>query len=167
MPCEHKILRRVEFSETDMAGIVHFSNYFKFMEAAEHAFFRLLGLSVVHPAGYKSLGLPRVHAHCDYLAPLRFEDEVEVHLLVEKKSARSLTYQFHLRKVAPGAARKVARGRVIVACVEHHPDGSMKGATLPKEVLDSIEVAPPARLAQWGEADPRRTPSHPPSAKKP
>ena len=35
--------RRVEFAETDMAGILHFSNYFRFMESVEHAFFRSLG----------------------------------------------------------------------------------------------------------------------------
>ena len=31
---------RVEFFETDLAGIVHFANYYRFMEQAEHAFFR-------------------------------------------------------------------------------------------------------------------------------
>ena len=39
--------RTVEFSETDMAGIVHYSNFFRYMESAEHAFFRALGFSVV------------------------------------------------------------------------------------------------------------------------
>jgi acyl-CoA thioester hydrolase len=43
MPCEFRITRRVEFSETDMAGIVHFSNFFRYMETAEHAFFPVTG----------------------------------------------------------------------------------------------------------------------------
>ena len=47
MPCEFKVVRRVEFSETDMAGIVHYSNFFRYMETAEHGFFRRLGYSVV------------------------------------------------------------------------------------------------------------------------
>ena len=46
---EFKIVREVEFSDTDMAGIMHFSNFFRFMEAAEHAFFRSLGLSIHTP----------------------------------------------------------------------------------------------------------------------
>ena len=46
MAYEFKVRRRVEFSETDMAGIVHYSNFFRYMEAAEHAFFRSLGLSI-------------------------------------------------------------------------------------------------------------------------
>lgn len=36
--------RRVEFCDTDMAGIVHFANFFRYMEAAEHELFRNLGL---------------------------------------------------------------------------------------------------------------------------
>ena len=39
MPYEYYIKRRVEFSDTDMAGIVHFARFFVFMEAAEHAFY--------------------------------------------------------------------------------------------------------------------------------
>ncbi len=92
-------------------------------------------------------GLPRVHATCDYLAPLRFEDEVEVHLLVEKKSSRSITYQFHLKKLRPGPARDVAKGRITVACVEHLPDGNIKGVALPKTINEQIEVAPAALLS--------------------
>src|SRR5512133_2095965 len=99
MPCEFTLIRRVEFAETDMAGIMHFTNFFRFMESAEHAFFRSLGYSVADPGGDGRLGLPRVHAHCDYLAPLRFEDEVEVRLRVAKKSHRTLTYDFTLRRV--------------------------------------------------------------------
>ena len=46
MPTEFSIPRRVQFSETDMAGIAHFSNFFRMMEEVEHAFFRSVGLSV-------------------------------------------------------------------------------------------------------------------------
>src|SRR4026209_1278570 len=106
MPYEFKLTRTVEFSDTDMAGIMHYSNFFRFMETAEHAFFRSLGLSLVGmsdevgsvgPSGpgqkleserraedrraLPSFGWTRVHAECDYQAPLRFEDEVEIQLL--------------------------------------------------------------------------------------
>ena len=47
MAYEFKAIRRVEFADTDMAGIMHYSNFFRFMETAEHAFFRSLGLSIV------------------------------------------------------------------------------------------------------------------------
>ena len=38
MAYEHTAYRKVEFSETDMAGLVHFSNYFRYMEIAERDF---------------------------------------------------------------------------------------------------------------------------------
>jgi YbgC/YbaW family acyl-CoA thioester hydrolase len=76
MAYEFKITRRVEFSETDMAGIMHYSNYFRFMETAEHQFYRSLGFSVVLAQHNPPLGFPRVHAECDYKRPLRFEDTV-------------------------------------------------------------------------------------------
>src|SRR5258706_47606 len=83
-----EIVRQVEFSETDMAGIVHYSNFFRYMEAAEDAFFRSLGFSVVTSQVDPPVGWPRVHAECDYREPLRFEDEIEVHMSVTEKRSK-------------------------------------------------------------------------------
>ena len=79
---EFRATRRVEFNETDLAGIVHFSNFFRYMETVEGAFYRSFGQSVILRGAAEPLGLPRVHADCDYLKPLRFEDLIEMHLLV-------------------------------------------------------------------------------------
>ena len=46
MPAPFRTTRRVEFADTDMAGIVHFANFFRYMEAAEVEFLRARGLSV-------------------------------------------------------------------------------------------------------------------------
>ena len=78
MTCEFKWTRRVEFAETDMAGIMHFANFFRYMEMAEHAFYRTLGFSVHETNEGGIVGWPRVMARCDFKRPLRFEDEVEV-----------------------------------------------------------------------------------------
>src|SRR5262249_13806581 len=99
MPSTHTITRRVEFSETDLAGIMHFSNFFKFMETAEHSFYRALGLKLVaRGADGASIGWPRVSASCDYRRPLKFEDEVDVTLKVAKKTEKAITYDFLFRK---------------------------------------------------------------------
>ncbi len=156
MPYEFQFMRRVEFSDTDMAGIMHFSNFFRFMEATETAFMRSLGLSVVLSTCGLDVCLPRVHAECDYQLPLRFEDEVLVHLLVEKKSARTLTYQFRFRKQNENPELEVARGRLIVVCAARHPDGAMKAVALPKVLSDKLEEAPAALLAN-GAARPKST----------
>ena len=142
MPYEFEVTRRVEFSETDLAGIMHFSNFFRFMEAAEHAFFRSLGFSVAQSRIGHEICLPRVHAACDYAVPLRFEDDVQVRLLVERKGRRSLTYQFRFSRLNGSSPQEVARGRVTVVSVERQADGSLKAVPLPKTVADKIEEAP-------------------------
>ena len=51
MPSEHMIVRQIEFVETDMAGIMHFSNFFRLMESAETSFFRSLDLPLFEELG--------------------------------------------------------------------------------------------------------------------
>jgi len=142
MAYEFRLLRRVEFSDTDLAGIMHFSNFFLFMEAAETAFMRSLGLSVVLSRADLDVCLPRVHAECDYAAPLHFEDEVLIHLLVEKKGARTLTYQFRFIRPTDSPPREVARGRIVAVCATRKRNGSMKAVPLPAILADKIEAAP-------------------------
>ena|SRR5689334_11779819 len=144
MPYEFKVQRRVESSETDMAGIMHYSNFFEFMETAEHAFYRSIGLSVVMKDADPPLGWPRVHAECDYSAPLRFEDLVEVHMLVKEKKNKALTYVFRFYKLE-GERAEVARGALTVVCVTHE-NGGMKAVKIPRKLADQIQVAPPELL---------------------
>jgi acyl-CoA thioesterase FadM len=118
------------------------------MEAAETAFLRSLGFSVARSRGGLELCLPRVHVECDYLAPLRFEDEVLIHLLVEKKGARSLTYQFRLYRLDGPSREEAARGRIIVAHVLRQPDGGLKAAPLPGPLAESLAQAPSELLSE-------------------
>ncbi len=143
MPSEFIVRRRVEFSETDMAGIVHFSNFFKYMETVEHAFYRSLGFSVVMASHDPPVGFPRVHASCDYSRPIRFEDEMEIHLRVIEKKAKTLSYQIIFRKIAGDQKQEIARGKLIVVCVAHQRDGSMGAVPIPPEFADDISVTEP------------------------
>jgi acyl-CoA thioester hydrolase len=147
MAYQFKVVRRVEFSETDMAGIVHYSNFFRYMEAAEHEFFRSLGFSVVTRQVDPPVGWPRVHAECHYQQPLHFEDEVEIQMLVAEKKSKSLKYLFRFRKLNASPPVEVARGSLTVVCVTHEP-GKMKAATIPKSIAEKIDVAPAELLTK-------------------
>ena len=138
---EFTTTRRVEFNETDAAGIVHFSNFYRYMEYAEHAFFRSLGRSIADAE--LEIGWPRVHSHCDYKKPLKFEDEVEINLLVSDKTSKSITYQFRFRV----DNAEVARGGFTVVCVRLTEAGEMKAASIPPEIAALIEAAPEEKLA--------------------
>ena len=145
MAYDLRITRRVEFSETDMAGIVHYSNFFRYMEVAEHEFFRSLGFSVVTRQVDPPVGWPRVHAQCDYFQPLRFEDEIEIHMFVTEKKSKALSYLFKFRKLNADPQIEVARGSLTVVCVTHQ-HGKMSATTIPKLLADKIEVAPKAAV---------------------
>ena len=141
MAYEFKATRRVEFSDTDMAGIVHYANFFRFMETAEHGFYRSLGFSVVMLETEPRLGWPRVHAACDYRKPLRFDDLVEIHLLVSAKKSKSLSYFFRFSKLGE-KPEPVAVGALTIVCVVHRPDGTMSATPIPADIANKIQVAP-------------------------
>lgn len=149
MAYEFRMQRRVEFCETDAAGLMHFSNYFRFMEAAEHAFYRSLGFSVHGPQAAESGCWPRVHASCDYRRALRFEDRVEVHLLVARKEAKTLTYTFIFRRLEGDVAEEVARGSITVIYTRHDTRANrLRAAAIPAAIADMIHVAPSRMLEE-------------------
>ena len=148
MAYEYKVVRRVEFSETDLAGIMHFSNFFRYMETAEHAFFRSLGCSIHAIGNGKTMGWPRVHAACEYRRPLRFEDEVEIHLLVRKVSRKAIEYAFIFRKLNARPVEEVARGALTVVCVTQSiGQGALKAIRIPSRLASKIKAAPKGRLS--------------------
>ena len=146
MAYEFKTTRRVEFSDTDMAGIMHFSKFFQFMETAEHAFFRSLGFSI--DTRDLQVGWPRVDASCQYKAPLRFEDVAEIHLLVAEKKEKSIRYQFLFKNEGV----EVARGSVTTVCVKRDEQGKMRATAIPQPLASLIEEAPAELLEQFKSA---------------
>lgn len=156
MPYEFKTTRRVAFRETDAAGIVHFANFFVWMEDTEHAFFRSLGFSIHEGTEGHHVGWPRVGARCEFSAPLNFEDEIEVHLIVKEKRRKSLTYQFVISKLKGDSDNgmrsekrdEAARGELTVVCVAWDEiTKKMKAVAIPEEISSKIEVAPPGAIA--------------------
>jgi YbgC/YbaW family acyl-CoA thioester hydrolase len=146
MPSEFKLTRRVEFAETDMAGIVHFSNFFRMMEATEHAFFRSLGFTIHGHEDGATTGWPRVSATCDYLRPLRFEEEVEIHLLVAEVRSRSIRYQFIFRQ--PQTGLEIARGAVAAVCATVDKNtGTLIPVAIPAAIRAAVTAAPADALA--------------------
>jgi acyl-CoA thioester hydrolase len=132
---EFRTTRRVQFHETDAAGIVHFSWYPRYMEEAEHAFWRSVGLSV---AGDSPYGWPRISMSCDYLHPLHFEDEFDIHLRIIAMSDRTIQYAC----VFSLGDRNVAKLRMTTVCVTREgPNGSFRATSMPAVVRERFEVA--------------------------
>lgn len=131
--------RRVEFGDTDMAGIVHFANFFRYMEAAETDFLHSLGLSVSWREGGVKWGFPRVSAGCDYQRPARFEDVLTIAVTVERVGTKSVTYRFDFR---------TDRGPVAVGRVTAVLCRSVGG-----DALEAVEIPAAVRAKLGGPTD--------------
>jgi YbgC/YbaW family acyl-CoA thioester hydrolase len=143
MPSEFSITRQVEFAETDMAGIMHFANFFRWMEACETALYRSLGLPLISFLPGQVVGWPRVNVSCSYRAPLRFNDTVEVKLFVKKLGTRSVTYLFQFRK----GGELAAQGEVTAVCVTADAQGGMAAQPIPAGVRAKLAEAPASAWA--------------------
>jgi acyl-CoA thioester hydrolase len=125
--------RKIEFADTDMGGIVHFSRYFIFMETAEHQFLEVLGTSVVLEIDGKPIGWPRVSATCDYKSPARFGDLLEIDVDVRRKGVKSMTYEFKF--VRDG--EELATGQMTSVCCELGPEG-VRAIPIPDGIADAL-----------------------------
>ncbi len=122
MPSVFSITREVEFAETDMAGIMHFTHFYRWMEVCEHEFLRSLDLSVDMKSGEDRIGWPRVKTSCRFKRPLRFEDKVELRLSVREVRDRSIVYVVNFWKEEDGETVRAASGETVAACVRFDPD---------------------------------------------
>lgn len=140
---EYRTQRRIEFADTDMAGIVHFSRFFVFMESAEHDFLRSLGCDVHFEHQGRHLGWPRVAASCRYLSPVRFGELLDIRLAIQRKGRRALTYRVSFNC----GGRPIAEGEISCICCAlstplPDPEAKLEPIPIPRFLADQIAEAP-------------------------
>jgi acyl-CoA thioester hydrolase len=129
--------RRVEFCETDAAGMVHFSSFCQYMEQAEHAFLRSLGQSVFPRVEHGTVGLdslitwPRVRIEVDFSAPAYFEQILQLKLCIGRLGETSVTYIVQIE----GPSGLVAIGKSTSVCCRMLPSSAGIGKTLEKSSI--------------------------------
>jgi len=134
MASEFRLRRRVQFYETDAAGIVHFSWFFRYMEEAEHALWREAGLSI-HPPD-SDIGWPRVSASFDFHRALSFEQEFDVWLRIAEITTKTIRYACVLSQ----GEKKIATGALVIACVRRLKD-RMEAIEIPAEIVSRFQLA--------------------------
>jgi YbgC/YbaW family acyl-CoA thioester hydrolase len=127
--------RRVQFAETDLAGLVHFSVFFRYMEEAEHALWRAAGLTIAR-AG-EVTGWPRLSASFDFKAPLRFEEEIDIRVRVSAVTRRTLQYDFTIER----GETLIGKGSITTAFVSKALDAPMKALDLPADIVERLRRA--------------------------
>ena len=128
MPEPFRTTRLVQFHETDAAGIAHFSAFFTYMEEAEHAMLRHLGLSVMFEDDDGRLSWPRVAVTCEFSGSVRFEDVVDVAVVVERLGKKSATYAFEFTH----ADQAIAQGHMTSVCCRLRPGLAPEPVEIPE-----------------------------------
>jgi YbgC/YbaW family acyl-CoA thioester hydrolase len=135
-------IRRVEFHETDAAGIMHFSNFYRWMEVCEHEWFRSLNLPMMSttPSGIR-LGWPRREAACSFLRPLRCGDQVRITSSIVALGETSVTYEFVFHKDRAGKWTEVANGRMTTVHVRQDTTGRMEAEPIPTDTRAALVIS--------------------------
>ena len=134
--------RFVEFVDTDMAGIVHFAAFFRYMEAAEHALLRSLGFSVFFEVDGEAITFPRVAVACEYHSPAKCENVLEIDVSVLRVGTKSVTYGFAFSF----EGRDVATGKITAVCCRLKQGEPPLPIPIPAPIADKLrefEVAVP------------------------
>ena len=132
--------RRVEFAESDMAGIMHFSNFYRWMETVEHEFFRSLGLSIHMQVNGQSIGWPRLEASCKFKSPLKFEDTATINLDIEEITDKTVTYRFDIEKDGEEGPIRIAKGRMTTVCATLEPEtGKLSAIPIPRAIREKLD----------------------------
>ena len=70
-------IHRAQYYETDRMGIIHHSNYIRWMEEARNDFLSKIGYSYSRMES-EGITSPVVSVSCEYRSPVRFDDAVEI-----------------------------------------------------------------------------------------
>ncbi len=120
----------VYWSESDAAGIAHFSSFFKFLEWTEEDFMEeVLGSLPSRPP----VIFPRVHASCDYLSPLRVHEKARIDMVSIVVGRSSVTYEFIVYNESMGT--ESARCRITAVAVD---PSTLKPVKLPEDLVKAL-----------------------------
>jgi acyl-CoA thioester hydrolase len=125
--------QRVYYSDTDHAGAVYYSNYFKWFEIGRTEFLRQLGFDY---ADFEKQGLivPVVEAHCDYQSPARYSDIVTIRTKISNIGTSSIKFDYEV--IDKSNNKLLAQGRTTNVFVDTK---TMKPASIPGALKKSLQ----------------------------
>jgi acyl-CoA thioester hydrolase len=104
----HETRLRVRYAETDQMGVVYYANYLIWMEVGRAEYCRASGISYRDMEAGDGILLAVVEAHCRYLRPARYDQEIAVKTRVANASRRAVQFQYEISDAQSG--RKLASG---------------------------------------------------------
>lgn len=134
MPAPYKTTRRIEFRDTDAAGIAHFSAFFAYMEEAEHELLRSVGLSVMMRDDQGAISWPRVSVTCDFRGAVKFEDVLDIEVEIERLGEKSISYAFRFTC----DNKEIAVGKMTAVCCRIDEGRPPRSIAIPADVAEKL-----------------------------
>ncbi len=127
----------VQWGDVDLAGVVYFPHFFRYVDIAEAEFYHSLGPTVLELEESLGIRLPRVEATCRFLKPARFCDRLSVTLEIEQFGAKTVRYLFDVKR----GDEAIAEGHLVIATVSI---ADFKAIPLPQKLRELLQpYAPP------------------------
>ena len=133
-PSVFKTSFRVTWADTDAAQVVHYSNYFRYFERTEEEFYRHMGFTF-NDVKNKGLWFPRVETFCQFKKPARFNDLLEIELMVEELKEKSVKYSFKVFNEE--SMILLASGYVVVVAADRQTG---KATRIPEEIVAKLKT---------------------------
>jgi acyl-CoA thioester hydrolase len=99
---------RVRYAETDQMGVVYYANYLVWMEVARVEYCKSVGFSYEEMEREDGIFLAVAEAHCRYLYPARFDQDVTIETTLADAHPRMVSFAYEIRLTDDG--RKLATG---------------------------------------------------------
>ncbi len=99
----HEARLRVRYAETDQMGVVYYANYLVWMEVGRGEYCNSIGFRYRDMEAEDGVLLAVVEAHCRYLAPARYDDEILVRTWIDQASSRLVRFAYEIRHAGSGA----------------------------------------------------------------
>lgn len=109
----HRHALRVYYEDTDLAGIVYYANYLKFIERARTEWVRGLGIDQGRLKAEAGIVFAVRRIEADYLRPARFDDE----LVVETRAEAVTGARIVLEQVVTRGGERLFQAIVTLVCL--------------------------------------------------
>jgi acyl-CoA thioester hydrolase len=130
----HETSFRVRYAETDQMGVVYYANYLIWMEVGRAEYCRAAGIRYKDMESDDGVQLAVVEAHCRYMYPARYDEEIIVKTWIARANRRMIEFHYELRESE--SARKLATGET--KHIFLGPD--MKPVKLPKKYYEVFGI---------------------------
>ena len=88
---------RVRYAETDQMGVVYYANYLVWMELGRVEYCRAAGVRYKDMEIDDGVRLAVVDAHCRYLFPARYDEEIAVKTWIARANRRMIEFHYEIR----------------------------------------------------------------------